>query len=223
MQKDQDLADYLDMFSDNMKNRKIPQAAQARHLIPLLNVKATSAIAGLVEQLWQAEKKANEGVRATTLKMTRQARRLGKDAEQILDRLLVLQMYHPDVQKYVREKEPKDPTEASELVIRYFQLHGIDELKYVKNKPWTHKTRAEKRSRFPRESPNHMASGMVIRTTGGDTSRTGPMSHQDAEGNSSNSTEGAKATQSNGSSGSQLSNSNSYGTSHEGAGVETRT
>ena len=129
-QKDQDLADYLDMFLDNMKNRKIPQAAQARHLIPLLNVKATSAIAGLVaearndieivvktlmdtahmapayisQQLWQAEKEANKGVRATTLKMTRQARRLGKDAEQILDRLLaekVLQMYHPDVQKYV--------------------------------------------------------------------------------------------------------------------------
>ena len=50
MQKDQDLADYLDMFLDNMKNRKIPQAAQARHLIPLLNVKATSAIAGLVAE-----------------------------------------------------------------------------------------------------------------------------------------------------------------------------
>ena len=37
------------------------------------------------------------------------------------------------------------------------------------------KKEAEKRSHFPRESPNHMASGMVIRTTGEDTSRTGPM------------------------------------------------
>lgn len=142
----------------------------------------------------------------------------------------ITQMYHPDVQKYVREKEPKDPTEASELVIRYFQLHGIDELKYVKNKPWTHKTREERSGEeksFPkRESKPHGKWNGHQNNWRRHFKDRSNDSHQDTEGNSSNSTnnkgaEGAKATQSTGSSGSQLSNSNSNGTSHEGAG-ETR-
>lgn len=47
MTQDQDLADYLDMFEDNMVSREIPKAAHAKHLLRLLNTKATIAISGL--------------------------------------------------------------------------------------------------------------------------------------------------------------------------------
>lgn len=56
-----------------------------------------------------------------------------KNEEEILDRLMaekVMQMFHLEVQQYVREKEPKDPDEAAELVVRYFKLKNIEEHKY---------------------------------------------------------------------------------------------
>ena len=47
MARDQDLADYLELFTDNMDSREIPKPARAKHLLPLLNSKATAAISGL--------------------------------------------------------------------------------------------------------------------------------------------------------------------------------
>ena len=47
MTKDQDLADYLELFTDNMDSREIPGPARAKHLLPLLNSKATTALSGL--------------------------------------------------------------------------------------------------------------------------------------------------------------------------------
>ena len=93
-------------------------------------------------------------VRAATVKLTRHAKRLGNNADVILDRILaekVMQMYHLEVQQYVREKEPKDAFEASDLVVRFFKLKGIEELKYVKAKPWTYKP-TEERSKEKSES-----------------------------------------------------------------------
>jgi hypothetical protein len=55
-------------------------------------------------------------------------------------------MYHLEVQQYVREKEPKNAIEASDLVVRFFKLKGIEELKYVKTKAWTRKPTEERRS-----------------------------------------------------------------------------
>ena len=88
------------------------------------------------------------------MKLTRHAKRLGNNADEILDRILaekVMQMYHLEVQQYVREKEPKDAFEASDLVVRFFKLKGIEELKYVKAKPWTYKP-TEERSKEKSES-----------------------------------------------------------------------
>ena len=39
MAKDQDVADYLELFLDNMKSREIPKVAQAKHLLPLLTLR----------------------------------------------------------------------------------------------------------------------------------------------------------------------------------------
>ena len=47
MSKDQDIADYLELFETNMECRQIPKAARASHLIPLLNSKSLVAISGL--------------------------------------------------------------------------------------------------------------------------------------------------------------------------------
>ena len=47
MSKDQDIADYLELFETNMECRQIPQAARASHLVPLLNSKSLVAISGL--------------------------------------------------------------------------------------------------------------------------------------------------------------------------------
>lgn len=47
MAKDQDLADYIDMFEANMQSRKIPKHAWAKHLVPLLHPRITPSIASL--------------------------------------------------------------------------------------------------------------------------------------------------------------------------------
>ena len=173
MQRDQDVADYIDLFMANMESREISPVAQAKHLLPLLNVKAATAIAGLTpeakddiktvvktlmdtaqvapayvsQQVWNYEKETSEGVRASVIKLVRLTKRLGQNEGEILDRLMaekVMQMFHPEVQQYVREKEPKDPDEAAEWVVRYFKLKNIEEHKYAKSKPWTHKSKEEK-------------------------------------------------------------------------------
>ena len=180
MTSDQDVADYLDLFLANMKSREIPEAARAKHLLPLLNAKGIAATAGLTAEaknsidmlvktlmdtahvapayvsqtFWNYDKEASEGVRAATVKLTWHAKRLGNNADEILDRILaekVMQMYHLEVQQCVREKEPKDALEASDLVVRFFKLKGIEELKYVKAKPWTYKP-TEERSKEKSES-----------------------------------------------------------------------
>jgi hypothetical protein len=50
MSNDQDVADYLDLFLANMKSREIPEAARAKHLLPLWNTKAAAAVAGLTAE-----------------------------------------------------------------------------------------------------------------------------------------------------------------------------
>lgn len=185
MARDHDLQDYIDMFLSNMESREIPKAAQAKHLLPLLNVKATAAVASMTPEdrdnietlvrtlmdtiqdssayisqaIWNYEKESGDAIRTTALKLTRKVKRLGKDADEILDRLMaekLMQMFHQEVQQYVREKEPKNVMEAAELVSKYFKLKNVDELKYVKSKQWTHKTR-EERNREEKSSPKREA------------------------------------------------------------------
>ena len=181
MEKGQDVADYIDLFLCNMESRDIPEAAQARHLLPLLNSTATTALAGLsaddkdnigtvvevllsaanvaptyvAQEFWNVEKQSGEGVRATFSQITKLTSRMGSSAEKILDRILVeklTQMFHTDIQQYVREREPTDGKEATEIICRYFRSKGIDEQKYVKSKPGTYKS-AEERQRD--EPGNH--------------------------------------------------------------------
>ena len=47
MAKDQDLADYIEMFEANMQSREIPKHAWAKHLVPLLHSRVTPSIASL--------------------------------------------------------------------------------------------------------------------------------------------------------------------------------
>ena len=65
MTRDQDLADYLELFTDNMDSREIPGPARAKHLLPLLNSKATTASSGL-----PAEAKMDIDVLMSTLLST---------------------------------------------------------------------------------------------------------------------------------------------------------
>ena len=101
MARDQDLADYLELFTDNMDSRKIPKSARAKHLLPLLNSKATTAISGLPAEAkmdidvlmstllstvyettkfaskayWQHTKQGGDSARTTMTKLLRLARR----------------------------------------------------------------------------------------------------------------------------------------------------
>lgn len=147
MEKGQDVADYIDLFLCNMESRDIPEAAQARHLLPLLNAKTATALAGLssddkdsigtvvetllsaanvapayvAQEFWNFKKQPGEGVRATFSQITKLTSRMGSSAEKILDRILVeklTQMFHTDIQQYVREREPKDGKEATEIISR---------------------------------------------------------------------------------------------------------
>ena len=115
MTAEQDLADYLDLFDDNMRSREIPRLAQAKHLLPLLNAKATIAISGLpadakadIDRLketllstvydttkyaskafWQMTKKPGDTVRATAAKVHRMCKRfaLTDSVEKILKKM----------------------------------------------------------------------------------------------------------------------------------------
>ena len=117
MAKDQDVADYLELFLDNMKSREIPKVAQAKHLLPLLNAKATIAISGLpaeakadIEILtstllstvyettkyaskayWQYTKQGGDSSRTTVTKLLRLGRRfaLAPTPEETLDRITI--------------------------------------------------------------------------------------------------------------------------------------
>ena len=109
----------------------------------------------VAQEFWNVEKQSGEGVRATFSQITKLTSRMGSSAEKILDRILVeklTQMFHTDIQQYVREREPKDGKEATEIICRYFRSKGIDEQKYVKSKPGTYKS-AEERQRD--EPGNH--------------------------------------------------------------------
>ena len=102
MARDQDLADYLELFTDNiMDSREIPKPARAKHLLPLLNSKATTAISGLPAEAkmdidvlmstllstvyettkftskayWQHTKQGGDSARTTMTKLLRLARR----------------------------------------------------------------------------------------------------------------------------------------------------
>ena len=101
MTRDQDLADYLELFTDNMDSREIPGPARAKHLLPLLNSKATTAISGLPAEakmdidvlmstllstvyettkfaskaFWQHTKQGGDSARTTMTKLLRLARR----------------------------------------------------------------------------------------------------------------------------------------------------
>ena len=113
MGKEQDLADYLDLFKSNMDSRDIPKEARAKHLLPLLNSKATAAIVGLPadskddidiltstllatvlettkyasKAYWNMQKAAGESARATMVKILRMGKRfaLGETPEQTLE------------------------------------------------------------------------------------------------------------------------------------------
>ena len=117
MAKDQDVADYLELFQDNMKSREIPKIAQAKHLLPLLNAKATIAISGLPAEskadievvtstllstvyettkyaskaYWQYTKQGGDSARTTVTKLLRLGRRfaLGATPEETLDRITI--------------------------------------------------------------------------------------------------------------------------------------
>ncbi len=65
------------------------------------------------QQVWNYEKEASEGVIASVIKLVRLTKRLEQNAGEVLDRLVVMQMFHPEVQQYVRDKESKDPDEAA--------------------------------------------------------------------------------------------------------------
>ena len=169
MGKEQDLADYLDLFKSNMDSRDIPKEARAKHLLPLLNSKATAAIVGLpadskVDMLlatvlettkyaskayWNMQKEAGESARATMVKILRMGKRfaLGETPEQTLELISIekfLQLFPEDVQAYCREKELKTAFAVADLVAKYCSLKGADELKYDSLKPWTYKKKEDK-------------------------------------------------------------------------------
>lgn len=134
MTKDQDVADYLDLFQDNMKSREIPKLAKAKHLLPLLNTKATIAVSGLppedkanidtlMETLlsiayettkyaskayWQHAKQGGDSARTTMTKLLRLGRRfaLAESPEKTLKRLTMEKFYSsiPLMCKRIAEK-----------------------------------------------------------------------------------------------------------------------
>ncbi len=68
---------------------------------------AQVAPAYVSQQVWNYEKEASEGVRASVIKLVHLTKRLGQNAGEILDRLVaekVMQMFHPEVQQYVRSQ-----------------------------------------------------------------------------------------------------------------------
>lgn len=73
MKDGEDLADNLDLFLDNTKKREIPKHAQADHLVPLLNSKATLAIAGMPPERKHDIDLLCATLRGTVLEVTRYA------------------------------------------------------------------------------------------------------------------------------------------------------
>ena len=112
MTKDQDLADYIDMFEANMQSREIPKHAWAKYLVPLLHSRITPSIASLPpadkldfavlketllatayatttkyasRALWLSHKKPDASLKAYGNQLLRLCKRFTEEAESVHD------------------------------------------------------------------------------------------------------------------------------------------
>lgn len=111
MAKDQDLADYIEMFEADMQSREIPKHAWAKHLVPLLHPRITPSIASLPpadkldfkvlkdtllatayattkyasRALWMSHKKPETSLKAYGNQLLRLCKRFTEDAKTVHD------------------------------------------------------------------------------------------------------------------------------------------
>ena len=156
MTQDQDLADFLDMFEDNMVSREIPRAAQAKHLLPLLNTKATIAISGLpaedktnIDKLretllstaydttkyasktfWLMPKKAGDIVRATAAKIHRMCKRFAhtESVEKTLEKVSMEKLLQLFPAEVQAHCSDKEPTGLYEMADLIAKFMALQEV-----------------------------------------------------------------------------------------------
>ena len=173
MSPKEDVADFLEMFKANMKDREIPKDSWAQHLLPLLNHNCKASTATLpIDQKYcyreillatcqqglqypgqQGSLTQGESFRASAVRLLRMAHRfLPEDDPEVLRRKVALEVilraFPKEVASYVREKETNDLFTAMDLASKYFKREGWDEFRFDTSKPWTHPKREEKEGRY---------------------------------------------------------------------------